>query len=398
MSRKSIICYLADRHDLYDDRIYWKMAVPMVHQGFEVHYLLIGPRDEQGMTKEGVYYTMFKLKSFAENRFVNFLLKRGNPRNNYRRLFSRAKLLEADIYHFHDLWINRLGPKFKKMSHKPLVIYDAREPYAEDYRSYVKSKFPFIVSFFASWVDRWEKKQASNYDLVIANEDNVRVNFANSIGEEKSIVLYNYADELIAADKNQSEEKKYDLIYCGAVSEVRGAFEMIKGIKHASVALPDVKAVFVGNYYPHTFKEELQGMIDEQGLTAQIELHDPVPYAEVAGFYAQSQIGLVLLKKVPTFELSMPIKIFEYMAHGLPIIASNFGHMKAYIEKDSCGITVDPTNDEEVSAAIVTLLTNKDLFSELSDNGRSAAQSKYKWEFEFEKLLGHYKTKLDARG
>ncbi|MGI9532584.1 glycosyltransferase family 4 protein [Lutimonas sp.] len=398
MSGKSIICYLADRHDLYDDRIYWKMAVPMVGRGFEVHYLLIGPKDEQGISNEGVHYTMFKLKTFAQNRFVNFFLKRLNPKNNYRRMFDQAKLLEADIYHFHDLWINRLGPKFKKLSHKPVVIYDAREPYAEDYRSYVKSSVPLVVATFASWVDRWEKKRASNYDLVIANEDNVRVNFAHHIGEEKSIVLYNYADTIIAAKDHDLKQKKYDLIYCGAVSEIRGAIEMVKGIQKASDDLPDIKAIFIGNYYPKSFKEELQQMIDKHGLKEQIELHDAVPYTKVGGFYAQSKIGLVLLKKVETFELSMPIKLFEYMAHGLPIIASNFGHMKTYIEKDACGVTVDPTNDEEVASAIVKLLTDKDLFSQLSDMGRSAAQTKYRWEIEFEKLVGHYKTKLDARG
>ena len=102
-------------------------------------------------------------------------------------------------------------------------------------------------------------------------------------------------------------------------------------------------------------------------------------------------------KKVKTFEVSMPIKIFEYMAFGLPVIGSNFGHMKDYIEKDACGIAVAPNDAEAISTAIIRLLTNKDLYSKYSENGRAAAQSKYRWELEFEKLLGHYKTKLDAR-
>lgn len=42
MFEKKSICFLADRHALYDDRIYWKMAVPLEKLGFKVHYLLVG--------------------------------------------------------------------------------------------------------------------------------------------------------------------------------------------------------------------------------------------------------------------------------------------------------------------------------------------------------------------
>ena len=66
------ICFLADRHDLYDDRIYWKMAVPLVNKGFQVHYVLIGKEASSGTTSEGVHFKVFKLKTFSENRFLNF--------------------------------------------------------------------------------------------------------------------------------------------------------------------------------------------------------------------------------------------------------------------------------------------------------------------------------------
>ena len=48
MSDRFKICFLADRHSLYDDRIYWKMAVPLKERGHKVHYLLIGNKAEVG--------------------------------------------------------------------------------------------------------------------------------------------------------------------------------------------------------------------------------------------------------------------------------------------------------------------------------------------------------------
>lgn len=397
MSESATICFLADRHDLYDDRIYWKMAVPLVRKGYQVHYYLIGKTDKKGITKEGIHFKIFKLKTFAANRFLNFVCKRINPNNNYSLLFKEAKSLKADIYHFHDLWINRIGPKLKHLNHRPAVFYDAREPYADDYVSYVKSPVPFIVNTFASWVDSWEKKQARHYDLVISNEVTVQRNFAKVIGEERSVVLYNYSDMIEYATRVPLNEKSYDLIYCGAITELRGAFEMIRAIKRARVHFPKIKALFLGNYYPSSLKDELSDMLKREDLIENIILHDAVPYPEVAGYYNKSKIGLVLLQKVKTFEVSMPIKIFEYMAFGLAVIGSNFGHMKDYIQRDKCGIAVAPDDADAISKAIVRILEDEKLYVEYSENGRVAAQTKYRWDLEFEKLLGYYKTVLDAR-
>ena len=104
-----------------------------------------------------------------------------------------------------------------------------------------------------------------------------------------------------------------------------------------------------------------------------------------------------MLQKVKTFEVSMPIKIFEYMAFGLPIIGSDFGHMKGYIQKDSCGIAVTPNDTEAIAKAIVRMLKDEKLFTKYGQNGSHVAKSKYRWDLEFEKLLSYYKTALDAR-
>lgn len=397
MSESTTICFLADRHDLYDDRIYWKMAVPLVKNGFQVHYFLIGNTNKKGLTAEGIHFKIFKIKTFSSNRFLNFAFKRLNPFNNYALLFKEVKALKADIYHFHDLWINRLGPKLKNLAHQPVVFYDAREPYAADYESYVKTQFPWVVKVFASWLDSWEKKQASHYDLVIANEVTVQRNFAKKIGEERAVVLYNYSDMTEYAKEVPFQEKYYDLIYCGAITELRGAFEMIKAIKKTKEHLPKIKALFIGNYYPSSLKEQMTDLLTKESLIDNITLHDAVPYQEVSGYYNRSKIGLVLLQKVRTFEVSMPIKIFEYMAFGLPVIGSDFGHMKDYIQKDACGIAVAPNDTEAIAKAIITVLKDEKLYIKFSQNGRIAAKSKYRWELEFEKLLGYYKTALDAR-
>lgn len=399
MPKNIKICFIADKHNLYDDRIYWKMAVPLSRLGYNIHYLLIGNKDESGETNEGVNFQMFKLKTFSKNRYLNFLLKRLNPNNNYKKIYEEAKSLEADVYHFHDLWINRIGDKLKALKHKPAVFYDAREPYAEDYISYVETwpGFKFLINFFAFYIDYWEKNKSKNYDLVIANEETVQRKFAEKIGKHKTAVLYNYSDLGKAFKAISYKEKKYDLIYCGAITELRGAHLILRALLKAKLEIPNIQLAFLGTYYPESLKKEMQGFIVFNGLEQNAHLLDAVPYKKVADYYNMSRVGLVLSQGVKTFEIKMPIKIFEYMSFGLPIIASNFGHMKKYISSDSCGTLVDPQDIDGVAAAMVELLSNKDLYQKYSENGRKSAIEKYKWDFEFEKLLDFYKKALNAR-
>ena len=411
------ICFLADRHDLYDDRIYWKMAVPMKKLGAEVHYYLIGPQSDEGRTPEGIEYRMWALKAYSKNTFVNFAIKRVNPLNNYEKIYEACVELKADVYHFHDLWLNRIAPRLKSLPHRPVVFYDAREPYAEDYRSLHDSGrlSKMLVGIFASWVDRWEKKKASNYDLVIANEPKVRQEFANAIGEERAVVLYNYLDRtLFAGDLKgvtPSAEtagfsdnpqftyhyKRYDLIYCGLLTQKRGAWKLLEAIRGLKPGIPKLKVLLLGKIDPPGLRQEMQSFIRRHDLNHTIEIKGQVPYEQVGKYYRASRIGLLLWQPVSSLKIKMPIKLFEYMAFGLPVVGSNFGHIADLIEKESCGITVNPENPEEVAEAIESLMRQEKMYKALRNNGIEAAREKYNWQREFDNLCNHYKKALDER-
>ena len=393
------ICFLADKHDLYDDRIYWKMAVPLKKKGYDVHYLLIRDRNEKGITKEGINYEMLKVKTFSKNKYLNFLLKVANPFNNYKKLFKIASKLNVDIYHFHDLWINRIGKKLKNLPQNPVVFYDAREPYAEDYVSLTDAKgiTKKIVEQFASYVDYWEKRKAKNYDLVISNEEIVRDNFRKKLGNHKAEVIYNFTDIYKNYNQTNLSEKKYDFIYCGGITESRGAMKIIEAIKIAKKTIPDITLIFVGRYSPEDLKQKLQNFIDSNNLKNNVQLFPFVNYKEVSNFYNSSKVGLITWLPKKALTIKMPIKIFEYMAFGLPIIGSDFGHIKNYIERDNCGVTVNSNNPNEIAETMASLLTNRQKYNEFSENGRKVTLQKYKWELELNRLIGFYNKALNDR-
>ena len=411
------ICFLADRHDLFDDRIYWKMAVPMKRAGAEVHYFLIGPQADRGTTPEGVVYRVWKLKTYSKNAFLNFAIKRLNPANNYKKIFDACAELEADIYHFHDLWLNRIAPRLKELPHRPAVFYDAREPYAEDYRSlYDSGRYSkAIVNVFASRVDRWEKRNAMKYDRVIANEPKVRNEFAKAIGEDRAVVIYNYLDRVLFAgsldgvklgagrdgNSNGSEtndpSKIYDLLYCGLLTEKRGAWKLLEAVCALRSGIPELKVLLLGRIDPPGLREEMHAFIRKENLQETIEMKAQVPYEQVGEYYQASKVGLLLWQPVSSLRIKMPIKLFEYMAFGLPVVGSNFGHIADLIRKESCGILVDPEVPEDIAKAVESLLQKESLYNAFRNNGIDAAMRKYNWKKEQDRLFGYYKQALDDR-
>src|SRR5690606_27542083 len=84
-----------------------------------------------------------------------------------------------------------------------------------------------------------------------------------------------------------------------------------------------------------------------------------LPRDGVARVLNQSIAGLVTLHPTPAYLNSLPIKMFEYMSAGLPVIASNFPLWREIVESNDCGICVDPLDSEQIAAAIDFLAENR---------------------------------------
>jgi glycosyltransferase involved in cell wall biosynthesis len=86
--------------------------------------------------------------------------------------------------------------------------------------------------------------------------------------------------------------------------------------------------------------------------------------------------------------------MFEYMSAGIPVIASSFPLWKEIIEKNECGICVDPLNIKEIANAIQYLLSKDNIAQKLGENARKLIETKYNWEIEEKKLINLYQNLL----
>lgn len=82
--------------------------------------------------------------------------------------------------------------------------------------------------------------------------------------------------------------------------------------------------------------------------------------------------------------------MFEYMAAGLPIIASNFPLWRSIIEEAGCGLLVEPGQPQQIAAAARKLTDDPDLRQRMGWAGIQSVKEKYSWQSEFKKLAAEY--------
>ncbi|MBN2481228.1 MAG: glycosyltransferase [Bacteroidales bacterium] len=379
-------------HGLYDDRIYWKEACSLKNCGFEVIHVAVGQKDMDFMSEEGIRLIQVRKQKYFNNPYLDILFRRLTCRPDvYKTILHVCSQIKADVYHFHDVQINKIGKQLKELEHKPKVIYDVHEDYYElSAANRPKNALIFrLTQWYAARISRKEKSASRSYDAVIAAVPYIAEKFRKYLVPEKLHIIFNYTtmqpDRFIEYHK-----KSYDAVYSGLMNKNRGGLEIIESAALIRSKIPGIKILIAGPVPDAKYFAGMKRAIKNLGLEENVILKDPVPYQEMEKLLLQSRIGLAIFMPVPIFYFGIQVKTFEYMACGLPVVCSNFGNIHKFISGSGAGISVDPHSPRNIANAMINLLTDKELYDLCSRNGISAVRKQYNWASEEKKLVGIY--------
>src|SRR5690606_7999707 len=144
------------------------------------------------------------------------------------------------------------------------------------------------------------------------------------------------------------------LIYAGGVSLPRGGLLMLDAMSRLASRHPDLRLALVG---PWTTPSP-EAMMRAHPAWPLVERVERVPPTAVPAHMHRARVGLLLAEPNPHAMGSLPIKLFEYMAAGLPVVVSDFPVWRAIVEGADCGRLVDPADRAATAEAIAELLGN----------------------------------------
>jgi glycosyltransferase involved in cell wall biosynthesis len=377
---------MSARHYMLDGRIYNREAKTLRSNGYEVLHIGYGSEDKHYFTEDGI--EIIQLKKLSKGNSLKTALQ--SFRQSFLNdIFEAAANVNADVYHLHDIELCRIARKLQQLPHKPKVVYDAHEPYLEnflDFRKYYslpKILFNDIPALLA------ERRFLKKADMLVATESNVGARFAKINPHTVVIHNYSYFDKSLV----KAATKKYDLVYSGSINEERGIEFIVNAMHECKKRGASISCVIVGNFQTQDHEDSVRRKIAAYNLDSQFYFPGHVAFDDVDVFYNESKIGICLLPLNKTFRITLHVKLFEYMYFGLPIIVSNFGHMKEIAEGDQAGFAVDPYDASQVADKILYLLED-DRWKDYSSRCMQAVETKYNWKFEAPKLLSAYKKVL----
>lgn len=365
------VCHFSSVHPGLDIRIYRKQCLSLAQAGFDVH-LVISADAGQVAEAAGAGVTIHPLAALSGGRLRRMVAQGW-------RCYRTARALNADVYHFHDPELIPYGLLLSWQGRK--VIYDLHEDLRADIHSkqWIPAPLRRVIGSVARAVEHFAGRR---FAAMVAATPYIGALFDKSATRVAVIHNYPAINELAAAPATVLTAAPRDCVcYVGAINEMRGIRHIVQALE-----MVPVKLLLAGTFDPPALRMELKTY---RGWR-QVEEYGFVDRQKVGEIMARSLCGLVTLKPKPNYVNALPIKLFEYMSAGVPVIASDFPLWRGIVEDAECGICVDPENPNAIAKAINYLLTHPEEADEMGRNGRRAAESKYRWDREGEKLVALY--------
>ncbi len=368
MSDYKKVCHLTSVHPLLDTRIFYKECVSLAKAGYDVSIIVTGETDK----------SIENIKVYGINKGKDSRLYR--MFFTVKKVYKKAVEVDADIYHFHDPELLPAGKKLVKKGKK--VIYDTHEDLPLQIMT--KHWLPVIIRKPLSYlVEKIEKHYSKRLSAIIAATPIIKKRFQNYNSNTIDVCNYPIIEEL---ENNISwDTKENSICYIGSIFKERGIVELMKAIEN-----PNVTLELAGTYSPESLRDELTGF----STWNKVHEYGYVGRNEIRNILGKSKAGMVTLLPKQSYMESLPIKMFEYMAAGIPVIASDFPLWKEIIEKYKCGLCVNPEKPSEIEKAILTVLGNDHDSEKMGLNGINAVKEVFNWKVEEKKMLELYSKLL----
>jgi glycosyltransferase involved in cell wall biosynthesis len=361
------IVHVTCAHDWNDVRIYERMAASAARDGLRVTIVCPAPAGEAPAPIPGIEVACIERPSSRARRFLA-----AAP-----AACRLAASLGADAYHLHDPELVPWAMRWPRLARR--AIFDSHEDVAAGLlgrawipapvrpavaastRIVLGALLPRVAATIAATPAIYEKLPRSNRLAVVQNFP--------PAGESKPRPA---ARERVGA-------------YVGTLNSIRGA-----EVVWQAAALLSRRAITI----------EVAGPVRARPACADGEaqpvLLGNLDRAGVDRLLSRAAVGIVLFQPEPNHVASQPNKIFEYMAAGVPVVASDFPLWRKLVVDTGAGLVVDPRDPAAAAESIARIIDDPSSARRMSEAGVAAIRDRFSWEPEWHKLRDAYRRTAHA--
>ncbi len=239
----------------------------------------------------------------------------------------------------------------------------------------------------ASVIERWALPRLDHL-ITVVEESSERVRSLGVAATPPMTVVSNTPSRTRVAAQDAEERsprgREPKLVYLGLLEEPRG----LRSVLHALRLLHDrgnrMTLDVVGDGREMSaFQEVAQRLRLNDGT---VMFHGRQPHEVALQFVANANVGLVPHLATGNWVSTIPNKLFDYMAAGLPVVASDVPPVRRVLTESEAGLLHEPGSAESV-AAVLHRLVDPSLRRKLGQSGIAAVRDRFNWESDTNSLV-----------
>ncbi len=162
------------------------------------------------------------------------------------------------------------------------------------------------------------------------------------------------------------------ILFLSTLKKEKGALDVLKALPRITEYLPNLRAVFAGEWSCAQDKQAAARMVREHKLESCVEFVGPI--APPRKFEVLKSASLFVL---PTYNEGQPYAVLEAMSAGLPVISTNVGCIPDTVTNGVNGFVLEPGDHEALADKVVLLLTDQNLRRRMGEASRKRFLESY---------------------
>ena len=180
-------------------------------------------------------------------------------------------------------------------------------------------------------------------------------------------------------------KKQYcrSLIYTGQLHPWKGVDVLVKALRE----IPDAVLTIVGGLSFERDIYRLKKLVKELMIEDRVRFVGFVPSRDIEKYLEAADVGVIpLTDNVTSRYFTSPLKMFEYMSAGLPIVASDLPTIREVLTDRENAVLIKPGDSKDLARGIKKLLYDQELANKLSKKAYEDVKQ-YSWDMRAERII-----------
>nr|WP_281507773.1 glycosyltransferase [Brachybacterium sp. Marseille-Q7125] len=204
-----------------------------------------------------------------------------------------------------------------------------------------------------------------------------------------SLVVRNSAPDWFASHETGARKEHPRVrFFHGKATGTGGTLPVLEALTKVDEQVEVLTFPSAGGVDGTPYLPDLQKQIDRLGVREQLVLSESVPHTGMPVLMDSCDVGMIGYGR-ELGRASLPNRLFEYMARGLPVLAPGYSPLiKAILEEHKAGITCDFEDPDSIAEAMSWFATHPEEARQMGRRARAAFDKHYSWAAEFAALAG----------